>query len=146
MVNRLKSVGQRSINNVVDITNYVLMEYGHPLHAFDFKLLSQGKIVVRAAADGDKFGTLDGQERTLLSSDLTICDGEKAVALAGIMGGRNSEIVAETSEILVESAYFNPSAIRRTSKRLGLHTESSHRFERGADVEIRSRPLTVQRL
>lgn len=136
MVNRLKSVGQRSINNVVDVTNYVLMEYGHPLHAFDFKLLAGGKIVVKPAADGEEFGTLDGQIRTLQSSDLTICDGERAVALAGIMGGKNSEIADDTTEILIESAYFNPSTIRRTSKRLGLHTESSHRFERGTDVNI----------
>ncbi len=136
MVNRLKAVGQRSINNVVDITNYVLMEYGHPLHAFDFKFLSKGKIVVRQAAEGEKFDTLDGQVRTLQSSDLTICDGERAVALAGIMGGKNSEIADDTTDILIESAYFNPSAIRRTSKRLGLHTESSHRFERGTDVNI----------
>ncbi|ACM21703.1 phenylalanyl-tRNA synthetase, beta subunit [Geotalea daltonii FRC-32] len=136
MVNRLKAVGQRSINNVVDITNYVLMEYGHPLHAFDFKFLSKGKIVVRQAAEGEKFDTLDGQVRTLQSSDLTICDGDRAVALAGIMGGKNSEIADDTTDILIESAYFNPSAIRRTSKRLGLHTESSHRFERGTDVNI----------
>jgi phenylalanyl-tRNA synthetase beta chain len=136
MVNRLNAVGQRSINNVVDVTNYVLMEYGHPLHAFDFKFLARGKIVVKAAAEGERFETLDGQVRTLQSSDLTICDGERAVALAGIMGGKNSEIADDTMDILIESAYFNPSAIRRTSKRLGLHTESSHRFERGTDVNI----------
>ena len=136
LVNRLKAVGQRSINNVVDITNYVLMEYGHPLHAFDFRELAGGKIIVRRAADGEMFKTLDGQERVLNSSDLTIRDAERAVALAGIMGGENSEIAADTSNILLESAYFNPSAIRLTSKRLGLHTESSHRFERGTDLNI----------
>ncbi|HXC93441.1 MAG TPA: phenylalanine--tRNA ligase subunit beta, partial [Geobacteraceae bacterium] len=136
LVNRLKAVGQRSINNVVDITNYVLMEYGHPLHAFDFRELAGGKIIVRRAADGETFKTLDGQERILNSSDLTIRDAERAVALAGIMGGENSEIAADTSNILLESAYFNPSAIRLTSKRLGLHTESSHRFERGTDLNI----------
>jgi len=136
LVNRLKAVGQRSINNVVDITNYVLMEYGHPLHAFDFRELAGGKIIVRRASDGETFKTLDGQERILNSSDLTIRDAERAVALAGIMGGENSEIAADTSNILLESAYFSPSAIRLTSKRLGLHTESSHRFERGTDLNI----------
>lgn len=136
LVNRLKAVGQRSINNVVDITNYVLMEYGHPLHAFDFRQIGGRKIVVKRAADGEMFKTLDGQERQLTSSDLTIRDAGRAVALAGIMGGENSEIAADTAEILLESAYFNPSAIRLTSKRLGIHTESSHRFERGADINI----------
>ncbi|HXC92661.1 MAG TPA: phenylalanine--tRNA ligase subunit beta [Geobacteraceae bacterium] len=136
LVNRLKAVGQRSINNVVDITNYVLMEYGHPLHAFDFRELAGGKIIVRRASDGETFKTLDGQERILNSSDLTIRDAERVVALAGIMGGENSEIAADTSNILLESAYFSPSAIRLTSKRLGLHTESSHRFERGTDLNI----------
>lgn len=136
LVNRLKAVGQRSINNVVDITNFVLMEYGHPLHAFDFRQLAGGKIIVKKAADGEKFTTLDGQERSLNSADLTIRDAERAVALAGIMGGENSEIADDTTQILLESAYFNPSAIRLTSKRLGIHTESSHRFERGADLQI----------
>jgi len=136
LVNRLKAVGQRSINNVVDITNYVLMEYGHPLHAFDFRQLAGGKIIVKRAAEGEKFTTLDGQERVLNGTDLTIRDAERAVALAGIMGGENSEIANDTTDILLESAYFDPSAIRLTSKRLGIHTESSHRFERGADVQI----------
>ena len=136
LVNRLKAVGQRSINNVVDITNYVLMEYGHPLHAFDFRQLAGGKIIIKRAADSEKFTTLDGQERFLNSSDLTIRDAERAVAIAGIMGGEDSGIADDTADILIESAYFNPSAIRLTSKRLGLHTESSHRFERGADLQI----------
>ncbi len=136
LANRLKAVGQRSINNVVDITNYVLMEYGHPLHAFDFRQLGGNRIIVKRAAEGEKFTTLDGQERVLNSSDLTIRDAGRAVALAGIMGGENSEIAADTTDILLESAYFNPSAIRLTSKRLGIHTESSHRFERGADLDI----------
>ena len=134
LVNRLQSVGMRSINNVVDVTNYVLLEYGHPLHAFDFDLLKGGRIIVRRAGEGEEFGTLDGQSRSLHSSDLTIRDGERAVALAGIMGGENSEIRPETVNILLESAYFSPGAVRRTSKRLGLHTESSHRFERGTDI------------
>ncbi|MCM0083143.1 phenylalanine--tRNA ligase subunit beta [Geomonas sp. Red32] len=134
MVERLNAAGIRSINNIVDVTNYVLLEYGHPLHAFDFKLVAGGKIVVAAAGEGETFTTLDGQERKLTASDLTIRDGEKAVALAGIMGGGNSEIGDGTTEVLLESAYFNPSAVRKTSKRLGIHTESSHRFERGTDV------------
>lgn len=141
LVNRLKAVGLRPINNVVDVTNYVLMEYGHPLHAFDFNLLSGGKIIVRRAHGGERFTTLDGQERTLKSSDLTIRDAERAVALAGIMGGENSEISEETTNILLESAYFNPTSIRLTSKRLGMHTDASHRFERGADINILVRAI-----
>ena len=141
LVNRLKSVGLRSINNIVDITNYVLMEYGHPLHAFDFNLISGGKIIVRRAGEGESFTTLDGQNRSLKSTDLTICDASKVVALAGIMGGENSEISDATTSILLESAYFTASSIRLTSKRLGLHTESSHRFERGADVRIVTKAL-----
>ena len=141
LVNRLQAAGLRSINNVVDITNYVLMEYGHPLHAFDFKKLAGGKIIVRRALEGEIFRTLDGQERVLNESDFTICDGERAVALAGIMGGENSEISDSSTNILLESAYFNPSSTRRTSKRLGLHTDASHRFERGADINILIRAL-----
>lgn len=141
MVNRLNAVGIRSINNVVDITNYVLLEYGHPLHAFDFSFLAGGSIVVRRATEGEKFTTLDGQERTLTGSDLTIRDAERVVALAGIMGGENSEIRDTTTDILLESACFAPAAIRRTSKRLGMHTESSHRFERGADIQVLPRAL-----
>ena len=141
LVNRLEAVGMRSINNVVDVTNYVLMEYGHPLHAFDFDRLAGGRIIVRRAGEGERFTTLDGQERHLLPGDLTICDGERVVALAGIMGGENSEISPDTANILLESAWFNPSAVRKSSKRLGLHTESSHRFERGADIGIVTRAL-----
>ena len=141
LVNRLEAVGMRAINNVVDVTNYVLMEYGHPLHAFDFSRLAGGKIIVRRAGEGEVFTTLDGRQRPLLSTDLTIRDGERAVALAGIMGGENSEIAPDTTNILLESAFFDPSAIRRSSKRLGLHTESSHRFERGADIGIVTRAL-----
>ena len=141
LADRLKAVGMRSINNVVDITNYVLMEYGHPLHAFDFDLLAGGTIIVKKAEEGEVFTTLDGQKRNLQGSDLTIRDGEKVVALAGVMGGENSEISEKTENILLESAYFNPSAIRITSKRLGLHTESSHRFERGTDVNILTKAL-----
>lgn len=136
LVRRLEIIGLRSINNVVDVTNLVLMELGHPLHAFDFQLLRGGRIVVRPAGEGEGFTTLDSQQRLLQASDLTICDAEGPVALAGIMGGENSEIRPETTDILLESAYFDPTTIRRTSKRLGLHTESSHRFERGADIDM----------
>ncbi len=131
---RVESVGMRSINNVVDVTNFVMMELGQPLHAFDFNLLRGRRIVVKRAEEGEVFTTLDGQQRQLAAGDLTICDGEGPVALAGIMGGENSEISSDTVDILLESAYFNPPTIRRTSKRLGIHTESSHRFERGTDV------------
>ena len=136
MVRRLESLGMRSINNVVDVTNYVMMELGHPLHAFDFSLLRGKKIIVKRAGEGEKFNTLDGQERELDSSDLVICDAQGPVALAGVMGGENSEIQPETVDILLESAYFDPRTVRRTSKRLGIHSESSHRFERGADVNM----------
>ena len=136
MVRRLEAAGMRSINNVVDVTNYVLMELGHPLHAFDFNLLRGRRIVVKRAGDNEAFTTLDSQVRQLSSQDLTICDAEGAVALAGVMGGENSEINDDTVDILLESAYFNPTTIRRTSKKLGIHSESSHRFERGADIDI----------
>ncbi len=136
LVRRLEGLGLRSINNVVDVTNYVMMELGHPLHAFDFHLLRGRKIVVRRAEDKEVFTTLDSQERRLCADDLMICDGEGPVALAGIMGGENSEIRPETTDVLLESAYFQPAGIRRSGKRLGLHTESSHRFERGADVDM----------
>jgi len=132
---RLQAAGVRSINNVVDVTNYVLMEMGHPLHAFDCARIEEQKIIVRAAAQDEQFTTLDGVERRLSSGMLLICDGVKPVALAGVMGGQNSEVTQETRDIFLESAYFNPSSIRRTSKALGLHSEASHRFERGADPE-----------
>lgn len=143
LVGRLEAVGLRSINNVVDVTNFVMMELGQPLHAFDFNLLRERRIVVRRAEQGTEFTTLDGQVRTLLASDLVICDGEGPIALAGIMGGGNSEVSSETTDILLESAYFNPVSIRRTSKRLGLHTDASHRFERGTDVDMV--PLALDR-
>lgn len=136
LAKRLNAVGVRSINNVVDITNLVMIELGHPLHAFDYTQVAGGQIVVRRAGEGETFRTLDGQERTLQATDLMICDKERPVALAGIMGGENSEITDATATILLESAFFDPPTIRRTSKRLGLHTESSHRFERGADLEM----------
>ncbi len=136
MVQRLESIGMRSINNVVDVTNYVMMELGHPLHAFDFRELSAGKIIVRRASEGESFVALDDSEHKLSREDLMICDGERPVAMAGVMGGQNSEVQDDTSCVLLEAAYFNPVSIRRTSKRHGLHTESSHRFERGADVDM----------
>jgi phenylalanyl-tRNA synthetase beta chain len=139
--NTLEKVGIRSISNVVDVTNYVMLETGQPLHAFDYHLLSKSSgsipaIVVRGAGAGEKFKTLDGQERALTSDMLLIADETKAVALAGIMGGQNSEISSSTVDVLIESAYFKPQNIRATSKKLELRTESSYRFERGADMAI----------
>ena len=138
----LERVGVRSINNVVDVTNYVMLETGQPLHAFDYHLLEKESaakkptIVVRRAAEGEKFRTLDGKEHTLSSQMLLIADETRAVALAGVMGGQNSEINPDTSDVLLESAYFKPQNIRATSKKLELRTESSYRFERGADIGI----------
>ncbi|MBU1277421.1 MAG: phenylalanine--tRNA ligase subunit beta [Proteobacteria bacterium] len=134
MRDRLMACGIRPISNVVDVTNYILMELGQPLHAFDFANLAGGKIVVRLAAEGEKFVTLDGLERTLTADTLMICDAERAVAVAGVMGGLNSEVTDETADVLIESAFFDPLSIRRTSKRLGLSTEASYRFERGIDL------------
>ncbi len=133
MRNRLEKVGVRSISNVVDVTNYVMMEYGQPLHAFDFELLEEGRIVVRRARNGEGFVTLDGIKRTLDGEMLMICDGVKPVAIAGVMGGLNSEISNDTKIVLLESAYFDPASNRETSKKLGLETEASYRFGRGID-------------
>jgi phenylalanyl-tRNA synthetase beta chain len=133
MQRRLEAAGMRPLNNIVDITNYVLLEMGHPLHAFDFDLLRGGKIVVARAGRGEKMQTLDGTERALDEDMLMINDGEGPVAIAGVMGGLNSEISLSTTRVLLESAYFDPVSVRRTSKKLGLSTEASYRFERGAD-------------
>ena len=141
--NRLISVGLRPINNIVDITNFVLMEYGQPLHAFDFDRLAENRIVVRTANAGEKFITLDSKERILSEEMLLICDGQKPVGLAGVMGGQNSEIEATTTRVLIESAYFNPASIRKTAKTLGLNTDASHRFERGIDPE--TTPIALDR-
>lgn len=130
---RLESIGIRSISNIVDATNYVMMELGQPLHAFDYNRLGENRIVVRKAVDGEVLETLDGQKRELTTEDLLICDGLGPVALAGIMGGQNSEVLEDTKDLLLESACFNPTTIRRSSKRLGLSTEASYRFERGSD-------------
>jgi phenylalanyl-tRNA synthetase beta chain len=135
LADRLKSVGMKSINNIVDITNFVLMETGQPLHAFDYDSLAENRIVVRRANEGEVFTTLDMNDRKLNSDMLMICDGEKPVAIGGVMGGLNSEIEETTTKVLIESAYFDPVSIRRTSKKLGLNTEASHRFERGVDPE-----------
>jgi phenylalanyl-tRNA synthetase beta chain len=143
LVQRLEAVGMRPINNVADITNYVLMELGHPLHAFDLARIRQRKIVVRRARPGEKLRTLDGIERTLTSENLVIADGERPVALAGVMGGEDSEISEVTTSVLLESAWFDPVSIRRTAKMQGLHTEASHRFERGADIAMA--PVAIDR-
>jgi phenylalanyl-tRNA synthetase beta chain len=132
---RLESVGLRSISNIVDITNWVLLETGQPLHAFDYDLLAENRIVVRTARPNEPFTTLDGVPRVLSSDMLVIADGQKAVALAGIMGGLDSEIRNETRNVLLESAFFDPVSIRRTAKKLGLSTEASVRFERGVDLD-----------
>jgi len=133
MQRRLLAAGMRPLNNIVDITNYVLLEMGHPLHAFDYDVLRQGRIVVARASKGEKMQTLDGVDRELDEAMLLINDGEGPVAIAGVMGGMESEISSTTTRVLLESAYFDPASIRRTSKKLGLSTESSYRFERGAD-------------
>jgi phenylalanyl-tRNA synthetase beta chain len=153
----LEKVGIRSINNVVDVTNYVMLEIGQPLHAFDYHLISRSRvcenadgsknppshdggykptIVVRRAKAGEEFITLDGQKHKLGTENLLIADEEKGIALAGVMGGQNSEIKDNTADVLIESAYFSPTNIRRTSKTLGLRTDASYRFERGADIDI----------
>jgi len=155
----LEKVGIRSINNVVDVTNFVMMEIGQPLHAFDYHLISRSRvcenadgsrssnppshdggykptIVVRRAKAGEEFITLDGQKHQLTTENLLIADEEKGIALAGVMGGQNSEIKDNTADVLIESAYFSPTNIRRTSKALGLRTDASYRFERGADIDI----------
>ncbi len=133
---RLIAAGQRPINIIVDITNYVLLETGHPLHAFDLDKLSENRIVVRRARPGERLRTLDGEERKLAAEMLVIADAKKAQAVAGIMGGGDSEVGAGTRRILLESAVFDPVSIRRTSRALGIITESSQRFQRGADPEM----------
>jgi phenylalanyl-tRNA synthetase beta chain len=130
---RLELCGVRSINNIADLTNYVLLEIGHPTHAFDLDLLDESKIIVRRAQPGELLGTLDGQDRTLAAEHLVIADAMRPVALAGIMGGLESEISDSTRNVLIESAWFDPGTIRRTARHFGMHTEASRRFERGAD-------------
>jgi phenylalanyl-tRNA synthetase beta chain len=130
---RIKSIGLRPINNIVDITNFVMHECGQPLHAFDLDRLNGKKIIIKSTKTKTKFTTLDSKERELTRGTLMICDAEKDVAIAGVMGGENSEIYADTKNVLIESAYFNPSSIRKTSKHLQLSTDASYRFERGTD-------------
>jgi phenylalanyl-tRNA synthetase beta chain len=132
---RLLLVDQRPINNAADATNYTLWEMGHPTHVFDLDLLAGGKILVRRAVSGETLKTLDGVERKLTPEDLVIADAEKPVALAGVMGGFDTMITEKTKNILIESAWFDPATIRKSSRRHGLHTDASHRFERGADFE-----------
>ncbi|MHB9041299.1 MAG: phenylalanine--tRNA ligase subunit beta, partial [Melioribacteraceae bacterium] len=133
---KIKSIGSRPINNVVDVTNFILHEVGQPLHAFDLDKLNGKKIIVRSAGNDTKFTTLDSKERNLQSKDLMICDAKRAVAIAGVMGGENSEVTESTKNILIESAFFNPSSVRKTAKNLGLSTDASYRFERGTDPNI----------
>jgi phenylalanyl-tRNA synthetase beta chain len=135
LAKRLSEIGQRPINNVADVTNYVLHELGQPLHAFDLAKLTEKRIVVRRAKAEEKLTTLDGVERKLAPEMLVIADAKQPVALAGIMGGLDSEISAATTEVLIESAYFDPDSVRRTARKLGMDTEASRRFERGADCE-----------
>jgi phenylalanyl-tRNA synthetase beta chain len=133
---RLAAIGQNSINNVVDVTNYVMFELGHALHAFDFDKLNEHRIIVRRARSGEKLRTLDGAERTLTKEMCVVCDPKHALAIGGVMGGAESEISFSTRNILIECAWFDPISVRRTSKALGLRTEASYRFERGADPEM----------
>jgi phenylalanyl-tRNA synthetase beta chain len=137
---RLKAAGVRPISNIVDVTNYVLLEMGQPMHAFDFAKLAAAQIRVRTAKPGESIGTLDGQKRELSPDMLVIADAERPVAIAGVMGGAESEVAEGTTVIVLESAYFNPLSVRRTSRRLALKTEASMRFERGADPRL---PVTA---
>lgn len=134
--NKLTLVGLRPINNVVDATNFVLMNLGHPLHAFDFDKVAGKSVIVKTSQAGEKYTTLDSKERELPEGSIMICDEEKYIGVAGVMGGENSEITNSTKNIIIESAYFNPSAIRRTSKKLALQSDASYRFERGADINV----------
>jgi phenylalanyl-tRNA synthetase beta chain len=134
LLRRLEAAGVRSINNVVDVTNYVMLEIGQPMHAFDLDRLAGGRLVIRRARPGEKLRTLDGLDRTLDTEMLVIADAEKAVAIGGVMGGQDSEIGASTTRMVLESAHFQPASVRRTSRRLNLKTEASTRFERGADI------------
>jgi len=132
---RLEAAGMRAINNVVDVTNFVMLEMGQPLHAFDFRFLEEGRIVVRKSKDGEEFVSLDEKSHILPADTVLICDGKKPVAIGGIMGGLNSEVKEDTQVIFLESAYFNPSSIRRSARRLAMPTDAAFRFERGIDPE-----------
>ena len=144
IVKRLELLGSRSINNVADATNYALNELGHPTHAFDLDLLEGGTIIVRRARAGEVLKTLDGIDRKLTTDDLVIADAKKPVALAGVMGGFDTMITEQTKNVLIESAWFDPWTVRSMAKRHGMHTDASHRFERGADYGIT--PLACDRV
>src|SRR6202051_1597116 len=135
IAHRLQLLDQRPISNAVDATNYVLWEMGKPTHVFDMDLLEGGKIVVRKARDGETLKTLDGVERKLTSEDLVVCDAKKPVGLAGVIGGYDTMITEKTRNIVIESAWWDPGIVRQAARRHGLHTDASHRFERGADFE-----------
>jgi phenylalanyl-tRNA synthetase beta chain len=139
LVDRLESIGQRSVNNVADITNYVMFEMGQPTHAFDLNLLHGHRIIVRRPRGGEQITTLDGFTRELSSEMLVIADADRAVAIAGVMGGADTEISDQTTDVLIESAYFNPASIRHTARSLGMDTEASYRFARGVDYEAQVR-------
>src|SRR5438874_7667157 len=139
MARRLEAIGLRAINNVVDVTNYVLFEMGQPLHAFDFDKLAGRKIIVRTAKPGEKLKAIDGHERKLSPGMLVIADAEKPVALAGVMGGLHSEVSDRTTTILLESARFDPLSVRRTARALAMKSDSSYRFERGIDPTLPER-------
>ena len=132
---KLTKLGFRPINSVVDVTNYMLIESGQPLHAFDLNKIKNRKIIVKTVEEGTKFTSLDDKERILSDDMLMICDSEKPLAIAGVMGGENSEIKNDSTDILIESAYFQPASVRKTSKKLGIQSEASYRFERGTDYE-----------
>src|SRR6267142_3666558 len=132
---RLELMGSRPINNAVDATNYVLFEMGKPTHVFDLDLLEGGKLIIRKARKGEILKTLDGVERKLSEEDVVVADAKRAVALAGVMGGWDTMITEKTRNILIESAWWDPVSVRKTARRHGLHTDASHRFERGADFE-----------
>ncbi len=134
----LRAVGMNPINNVVDITNFVLMDIGQPLHSFDLGRLNGGEVRVRFAEDGEKFTTLDHKEHELQSTDLAICDGNRPACLAGVMGGLESEITEQTKDVFLEAAFFNPTVVRKQSKRLGIASDSSYRFERGVDFDLQN--------
>ena len=135
MAERIRNSGMRPINNLVDITNYVMLEYGQPMHAFDFSCVKDGEIHVRRAKEGESVRTLDGTDRVLTADMLCICDTEKPVAVAGVMGNENSEIIGDTATVLFESACFNGPSVRRTATALGMRTDASSRFEKGLDME-----------
>jgi phenylalanyl-tRNA synthetase beta chain len=135
LAQRLRAVGLRPINNLVDLTNYVMWEIGQPLHAFDLESLAQHKVVVRRARPGERLTTLDGREHVLGRDMAMVCDAERAVGVGGVMGGADSEVTDRTTTVLLEAAYWNPGSIRRTSRALGLATDAAYRFERGGDIE-----------